>query len=106
VSWFNTYDSDGNGLTRVVRTTVDLDSLPLNEWTLDELGFRLAVIYPQVDGHEHLTASQEVRWEVAGLMQEIERRGFNSSSNLMFNERNTGWGWLPGFRKLKENTNG
>jgi len=99
MSWFNTYERDGDGLTRKVVTEVDLTSVPLIEWTDDELGFRLAFLYPQVDGYGHLTASEEVKAEINALLAEIERRGYNPISNLQFNERNTGWGWLPGFQK-------
>lgn len=97
---FNTYEGDGDGLTRKVVTHVDLTTLSLDEWTLDELGFRLAVIYPQVDGYGHLTASTEVKAEVWRLLSEIQRRGYDPTSNLRLNERVTGFGWQPGFRKL------
>lgn len=99
MSWFNTYTRDGDGFTREVVTKVNLRDLPLSEWTDNELGFRLAVIFPQVDGYGHLTASEEVKAEVSRLRDEIERRGYDWTSNLRFNERNTGWGWLPGFQK-------
>lgn len=97
MSWFNTYERDGDGLTRTVTLTVDLDDLPLPQWTLEEVGYRLAVIFPQVDGYGHLTASESVKTEVRGLMAEIERRGYDPTHNLRANERNTGWGWLPWF---------
>lgn len=103
--WFNTYDSDGDGLTRKVVTKVDLSALPYSEWTDDELGFRLAVVYPEVDGYGHLTASEEVKAEVRALMEAIESRGYDPSSNLRYNERCKGWGWLPGFQKLREKAN-
>lgn len=98
---FNTYKSDGDGLSRQVVTTVDLTSLPLSQWSEDELGFRLAVIFPQVDGHGHLTASDEVKAEVGALRDELERRGLDWTSNLRRNERITGFGWLPGFQKRR-----
>lgn len=94
---FNTYPSDGDGLTRKVVTEVALADLPLAEWTDDELGYRLAVIYPKVDGREHLTATDEIKAEVVALMAEIERRGYDPVSNLQYNERVTGFGWLSGF---------
>lgn len=97
MSWFNTYKGDGDGLTRTVLTTEDLSDLPLLRWTDNELGFRLAFLYPQVDGYGHLTAPEEVKVEIRSLMKEIERRGYDSISNLRLNERCTGWGWLPGF---------
>ena len=75
MSWFNTYDRDG--LTRVVKTQVDLKELPLDQWTDNELGYRLAVLYPEVDGYGHLTASEETNKEIASLMKEIERRGYD-----------------------------
>ena len=99
MGWFNTYERDGDGLTRRVVTKVDLTDMALTEWTDNELGFRLAVIYPQVDGHEHLTAPASIMAEVRNLMQEIERRGYDATSNLRYNERCTGWGWLPGFTR-------
>ena len=99
VAWFNNYEEDGDGLTRIVKTEVDLRTVALKEWTEDELGFRLAAIYPEVDGHAHVTASQQTVDEVTALMEEIRRRGFDPTSNLRFNERNSGWGWLPGFRR-------
>lgn len=99
MSWFNTYKSDGDGLTRKVVTKVDLTRVPLADWTDDELGFRLAVIYPEVDGYEHLSASDAVKTEVSSLMAEIERRGYDATSNLRYNEQNTGRGWLSGFRR-------
>lgn len=99
MGWFNTYDSDGDGLIREVKTYVDLTTVPLTEWTDNELGFRLAFLYQKVDGYGHLTASQEVKDEVQRLADEIERRGYDWTSNLKHNERVTGWGWLPGFQK-------
>jgi hypothetical protein len=99
VSWFNTYESDGDGLTRRVVTHVDLSDMPIQWWTLHELGYRLAVIYPQVDGREHETASEAIKTEVRGLMAEIERRGYDPIHNLQVNERITGFGWLPWFGK-------
>jgi hypothetical protein len=99
MSWFNTYERDGDGLTRVVRTEIDLSEMLLRDWTEEELGFRLAVIYPQVDGHEHLTAPEEIKTEVEQLLAEIERRGWDPHSNLMWNERCVGFGWQPGFWK-------
>lgn len=99
MTWFNAYESYGDGLTRKVVTEVNLREVPLTEWTDDELGFRLAVIFPQVDGYGHLTADDTVKAEVRSLMAEIERRGFDATSNLRYNERCTGWGWLPGFQK-------
>lgn len=103
MGWFNTYaDDEARSLTRRVVTEADLTSLPLTEWTDDELGLRLAVLYPQVDGYEHKTAPDEVKVEIRSLMTEIERRGYDPASNLIFNERNSGWGWLPGFWKRKD----
>lgn len=97
--WFNTYDSDGDGLIREVRTYVNLAEVGLAEWTDKELGFRLAFLYPRVDGCEHETAPQEVKDEIERLKAEIERRGYSWYSNLRINERYKGWGWLPGFWK-------
>jgi hypothetical protein len=103
VSWFNTYERDGDGLTRVVKTEVDLSELPFVQRTNNELGFRLAVLYPQIDGYEHLTASDEVKTEINSLIGEIRRRGLDPVSNLQWNERCQGWGWLPGFKKIGSN---
>lgn len=103
MSWFNTYPSrEGAALTRTVVTRVDLSRLPLGDWTLDELGRRLAVLYPQVDGYGHQTALEEVITEVEDLMREIRSRGFDPASNLQYNERFQGWGWLNWFDKVKE----
>ena len=98
MTWFNA--SDGDGLTRVVRTEIDLSDMPLHDWTDNELGYRLALLYPQVDGFEYETAPEEVKTEVAQLLGEIERRGYKPHSNLQWNEKCQGWGWLPGFQKL------
>ena len=100
MSQFNIYDSDGECLTRVVITTVDLKELPLNQWTTNELGKRLAKLYPQMDGEAWLAADVNVIAEVEAIKQELTERGFVWNSNLIFNERNTGWGWLPGFDTL------
>lgn len=99
MSAFNAYRRNGDreGFTRRIVTLVDLRTLPLSEWSDDELGFRLAAIYPKVDGYEHLTASDEIKAEVASLMDEITRRGYDPTSNLRYNERVVGWGWQPGF---------
>lgn len=83
-------------------TKTDLSELPLTEWTRDELGLRLAFIYPQVDGYGHETAPEEVITEVEDLMREIRSRGFDPVSNLIYNERVQGWGWLNWFDRLKE----
>lgn len=111
MSWFNTYPSrDGDALTRTgvitenavrIVTKDDLSKLPLGEWTLDELGLRLAVLYPQVDGYGHQTAPEEVITEVEDLMREIRSRGYDPVSNLQYNERFQGWGWLNWFDELK-----
>ena len=98
----NRYAYRGDGLVRVERIEHDLTAIPLSGWTDDELGFRLAVLYPQIDGFEHLTAPEEVKTEVRRLMEEIKRRGFDPISNLMLNDRVVGFGWLPGFQKLEE----
>lgn len=99
MGYFNADEVTNNGLTRVVK--VDLTTLPLIEWTDDELGLRLAVLYPKVDGYGHLTATDQVKEEITSLMREIERRGYDPLSNLIYNERNSGWGWLPGFQKRR-----
>ena len=101
MSWFNTYARHGDGLTRVVKTKIDLSELTLNQWTENELGLRLAIIFPEVDGYGHLTASEEIKTEIRSIMGELERRGLDPISNLRWNERVTGWGWLPGFTKLR-----
>jgi hypothetical protein len=98
--WFNNYPSDGDGLTREIVTRLDLRDVPLSDWTDRELGFRLAVIYPQVDGYHHKVAPLAIKDEVEGLFAEITRRGYDPVSNLMHNERNKGWGWISGFRRL------
>lgn len=103
MSWFNTYEGrDGDGLTRTVVTKVDLSEMPLTEWTLEELGLRLAILFPQVDGYGHLTAPEEVKSEINALMAEIRSRGYDPTSNLQWNENVTGFGWLNWFNEVKE----
>lgn len=103
MSWFNTYESvEGDALTRKVVTTVDLSKLPLADWTLEELGRRLAVLYPKVDGYGYLTADAEVIAETRALMTEIGDRGYDPISNLRYNERFSGWGWLNWFDKKED----
>lgn len=104
MSWFNTYATDGDGLTRTVTSKVSLRRIPLPGWTLDELGYRLAVLFPQVDGYGHDTAPDEVKSEIESLMAEIKARGYDPISNLRWNENVTGWGWLNWFEPLKEPT--
>jgi hypothetical protein len=58
---------------------------------------RLFDLYPLVDGYEHKTASDEVKWEVDFLIKEIERKGYRPIDHLLANERNSGWGWLDWF---------
>lgn len=99
---FNTYyDGDEErSFTRVIKTTVDLRELTLTKWTDEELHYRLAVIYPKIDGYGYSTASQEVRDEFESLRAELQRRNYDWSWNLRQQERFSGWGWVPWFRKL------
>lgn len=101
MSGFNAfYDGDEKrSVTRTIKIEVDLRTLPLTQWTDDELGLRLAVVYSNIDGYGHLTASEATVREAKDLIREIERRGYDWTSNLRYNERFTGWGWLPGFLK-------
>lgn len=93
---------DSRSLVRRVVQEVDLTTIPLTDWTDDELGFRLAVVYGHLDGYGHLTATEDQKTEARTLMQEIESRGYDPVSNLMLNERVQGFGWLRGFEKRQE----
>ena len=96
-----------NSLVRREVIQHDLRKIPLREWTNIELTYRLAHIYPQVDGREHLTASDEVKKEIDSLIKEITDRGLDWTSNLRLNERITGFGWLSGsdYNGLSSHTN-
>lgn len=108
MGWFNTYPRDEErSLTRVVSREVSLREVPLSSWTQNELGLRLAVLYPKVDGNGHLTASDEVKTEIDDIRAELTTRGLDWSSNLRRNENFRGRGWQSGFQKLeRENEDG
>lgn len=83
-----------DGLTLVTVTQSPLWLRPGGQKTaaVDWLHRRFRKMMPKVDGYGHLTASDEVKWEVAFLQEELERKGYDGVHHLMVSGRGLGPG--------------